>query len=169
MTKISINVQRKDKCGIFIIIKHYTTLKVNTLQLHTTWMNFTKNTEWKTPYTKYYTLYDFFYFTFIIGRLMHKARSQGNGPLKGERTGCAGGEGSKVVAVFYFLTNTECSWRSFLNILNFTFEMDCVYPKRSLWWLSNKKSNVHFTCYVINALRAVIVTAIIISVILCIQ
>lgn len=111
----------------------------------------------------------FFYFTFIIGRLMHKARSQGNGPLKGERTGCAGGEGSKVVAVFYFLTNTECSWRSSLNILNFTFEMDCVYPKRSLWWLSNKKSNVHFTCYVINALRAVIVTAIIISVILCIQ
>lgn len=40
---------------------------------------------------------------------MRKAGSQGNGSLKGERTDCAGGKGSKVVAVFYFLTNTECS------------------------------------------------------------
>lgn len=111
-----------------------------------------------------------FFLLYIYNRqTMHKARSQGNGPLKGERTSCAGRKGSKVVAVFYFLTNTECSWLSSLNILNFTFEMDCVHLKRSLWWLSNKKSNVHFTCYVINALTAVIVIAIIISVILCIQ
>lgn len=72
-----------------------------------------------------------FYITFTIGRLMHKARSQDNGSMKGERTGCAGGKGSKVVAVFYFLTNTGCSRLNFLNILNFTFEMDCVYLKRS--------------------------------------
>lgn len=52
---------------------------------------------------------------------MHKARNQDNGSLKGERTDCAGRKGSNMVAVFYFLTNTECSRLNSLTILNFTF------------------------------------------------